>query len=197
MKVLTGFKVTGIENVTRIRGKKIFAVNHISQLDPLCVRGALPWFWRGGPMYYMARPREFYPKEQFGWKHYLYGGIFFALWGAYPVYKGLKDYEKALVLHTKILTQGKALCVFPEGKIREDADKRPHGGVAFLAHATHSPVIPVHITGLEHLSFKELFSRKRKVEIHFGKPISYKEMFGNMSITVSDFAKKAAYIMSK
>lgn len=171
--------ILGRENIHGHKDGAIFAVNHASEFDPILIPATLNPFSALMPMFYLSRERAFYEKS--GLAQYIYGGIFFNIWGAYPVTVGTGgDYEYALRHHIKILTRGHSVCIFPEGGKTPDGkigDGKP--GVAYLSWRTGRSVIPVAIHGHYNMGPMEFFGRKRTIVISYGKPITKKEFFGN------------------
>jgi 1-acyl-sn-glycerol-3-phosphate acyltransferase len=147
------------------------AGNHASELDPIVVRAALALSSRFAPLFYVSASKEFYDDKD-DWRAFLYGGLFFKCWGAWPVYFGTQDYKQAFKHHIRILEEGHAVCIFPEGKVTKDGKMgRARSGVALLGYHTKAPIIPVSISGTHHLTPGRFLSRKRKVYVNFGKPI--------------------------
>lgn len=155
------------ETIDATRREKgiLFASNHISEWDAVMVRICLPFRFKLfiNPMYYVAMTKDHYQSERFGWRKYFYGGALFKMMGAYPAYLGMRDYQASLVNHIELLEYGKSICIFPEGKISVDTSK-PHeakGGLGFLAEYTQTDIIPVTLTGLGHISWRDVFLGKR------------------------------------
>jgi 1-acyl-sn-glycerol-3-phosphate acyltransferase len=174
---LAHLEVRGVEHVLNApAGPLIFASNHSSEWDGPLIRSCLPMIWRGAPMYYVSMVKEKYTES--GWRQYIYGGVLFNLLGAYPVYSGKRDYAYALQNHINILNGGGSLCIFPEGARTKDGTLgKPRGGVAYLAHITQAPVIPVAVTGLACLTMRDFFTGKRHVTVTFGKPLWPQKLF--------------------
>lgn len=196
-KIFCRFTVSGRENLTGLNKKiMIFATNHSSEWDGILLRVALPLFSkRFLPMYYVSRLREFYTDS--GWRKILYGGHFFNLLGAYPAYSGHQDYAYSLQNHIAILRRNLgAVCIFPEGKRTKDGKLGSgHGGVAFLAHQTGTPVIPVAINGLVKLTLRDFILGRRKVSVNFGKAIDPQTIVPQNNPGVSDFKAGADYVL--
>jgi 1-acyl-sn-glycerol-3-phosphate acyltransferase len=108
-------RVTGLDNLKKIRGPVIFVSNHTSELDPILLPASLPFLSRFLPIFYVSREKTFYNQKVL-LKRLLYGGFFFEAWGAYQAFVGLRDYEESLKNHIKILNAGHSLMIFPEGK---------------------------------------------------------------------------------
>jgi 1-acyl-sn-glycerol-3-phosphate acyltransferase len=167
------FKVDGIENLPKDTAV-VFATNHTSKLDPFLLCAGMPLGSRHLPVYFVSREKKFYTSGLI--ERIFYGGWFFKLLGSYPAYSGLKDYELSLREHVTLLNGGKSVCIYPEGGLSRNGHRRKsRGGVAFLASKTSSPVIPVHIDGIEDFTWKDFLFRRRKVTVAFGEPQYFKE----------------------
>lgn len=176
-KIFCGFEIRGMENLKKVKGPVIFAGNHSSEWDGPLIRTAFPMISRFGPMFYVSREKSFYTDS--GWRKYIYGGTLFKIVGAYPVMAGQKNYEASLVNYIKIIKDGGSVTIFPEGRRTKDGSfGDPKGGVAFLACATNTLVVPVGIQGIVRLNAKEFFSRKRKLILTYGKPIFPDDIVG-------------------
>jgi len=180
LRFFAKIRILGKENIRGHKHGAIFAVNHSSELDPILIPATLNPFSRLMPMFYLARERSFYPVAQKGgFSQYFYGGIFFKLWGAYPVAVGTGDYEHALKHHISILEKEKSVCIFPEGKKTRDGgigEGKP--GVAYLLWRTGRLVIPVAIHGHYQMNPHGFLSRKHNITVSYGKPITREELFG-------------------
>jgi len=113
--------------------------------------------------------------------------------GAYPAVGGIRDYEKSLEHHLKILKKDSSVCIFPGNTRTEIVDPRKiRGGVAFLAHKTGSPVIPVGIKGLHTAGLK-----KKRVSVVYGEPLYVKDIFkGTDTISYDSYRDGARYILN-
>jgi 1-acyl-sn-glycerol-3-phosphate acyltransferase len=168
----------GIDHVKKLKTNVIFAANHANEFDPLIIVSCLPFFSRHLPLLFVSREKEFYKK--LGWRGKIYGGLFFRLIAALPVYTGLNDYHKALKHHIDALKCGKSVCIFPMGKKHLDEDiHQAKGGVAYLAGVSGLPIVPVRITGIENMKGGEFWKRRRKLQVTFGEPVYFKELSGS------------------
>jgi len=174
LKFFVHFEIRGLENLRDVKENVIFASNHSSELDPILLPAGLPFWTRFSPIYYTSREKKFYVHS--GWRQMIYGGTFFKIWGSHQIFSGLKDYEKSLANHIRLLREGKNLMVFPEGHITPDGTiQRAHGGMAYLAEYCHRLVVPVGISGAFKVSMKDFLLRKRKIIMTFGKPVNQDE----------------------
>ncbi len=151
----------------------LLAANHTNELDGPFIRTFLPLRLFSDPMYYVAMTSEHYNKSVFDWRRYAYGGWLFKILGAFPAYKGMKDYQVSLVNHIELLEQQKIVCIFPEGRINRDPKilSEARGGIGFLADFTSTDIIPVKIEGIAHLPWgKALLGKRPLIRITY-KPI--------------------------
>lgn len=160
-----------VHTVPELRGLSspvIFAANHTTQYDPIVVRGALPWFSRFGPMYYVAREHTWYKWR--GWRAILFSDAFFRAWGAYPAKNGARDYAYSLQYFVRILMRRGSVTIFPKGMEHpeQDVEKPVRGGVGYLALVTGVPVVPVAIDWTQSPQGEK---RRRELRIIFGSPI--------------------------
>ncbi len=189
------FEIIGLENLIGVSKPVIFACNHSSELDPLPLPAGLPFWSRFSPIFYASREKAFYDTS--GWRQNLYGGTFFRAWGAYPVYTGLRDYEKSLIHQREIMKDKGCLCVYPEGGATPDGTIQPaKGGIAYLAHATGASIVPVMIRGTFRLTATDFFLRRRKISIAFGKPLEPMPE-RNTALSMDDYKTYANYVMKE
>lgn len=201
----THLEVNGLENLEGLDANVIFAANHTSELDPILVPASLPFFSRFSPVFYVTLARSEYNNS--GWRQAFYGGFIFKLLGGHPAYLGLKDYEKSLINHTKLLSAGKNLLIFPEGKITREGNgvngiiQKAHGGATYLSETMGRPIVPIGISGVFNMSNADFFCRRRKVIVNFGKPIYKEELRSNISQGVDSdggiYKEEAQYVMKK
>jgi len=188
LRFLLRMEVVGRKNIENVsNGRVIFVANHSNEMDPYAFQYALPFFSKFVPLYFVSLPSKYYPSTQYGLRSLLYGGLFFRLMGAYPVYKGLNDFGKALMNHFAILEKNHPVLIFPEGAMNKDGDIGPaRPGFIYLAKKTHATIVPVRIEGTAGLSPKAVFSRKRKIKITFGEPIGCEELKGGSEMLAEE-----------
>lgn len=190
IKIFFNLKIEGrnelIEKLKEYKKKEkgiIFAPNHISEMDVLMVRFGLPFIIPIMPMYYVSMTKDHYQTEKFGWRKYFYGGSFFKTLGAYPAYIGMRDYQASLINHIELLENGKAVCIFPEGKMSIETFKSGEvkGGVGFLAEYTHTDIVPVQLKGFRNINWFKAFTFQRPVlEVKYRKIISIEETLNTL-----------------
>lgn len=179
MHTCCAVRIKGIEHVKNINGNAIIASNHVSELDPLFIVSSLPFFSRQLPTMYVVREKSYYSQHWKGIRKAIYGGSFFEMIGGYEAYRGLQNYEKSLTHHLRALREGQSVTIFPVGRwhtANEYVEAR--GGVAFLAANTNTPIIPIHIQGIDsRLTLKDYLRRTPKLTITFGAAIHAHDIF--------------------
>ena len=193
-------EVRGLKNLKGINANVIFASNHPSELDPFLIPASLPFRSHFSPLFYATREKPFY--DSCGWRRHLFGEQFIKMWGGYKVLVGLRDYEKSLPHHIRIVRDGGSLCVFPEGGKATHGNFQPaKGGVVYLAERSNCPIVPVGFSGLCKMTVSDFFFRRQKITVHFGKIIYPKEL--NVEVAESAavdgkiYKAKAEYVMER
>jgi 1-acyl-sn-glycerol-3-phosphate acyltransferase len=160
--------VRGEERLRHLEQPVIVAANHVSHLDTAAVIQALPLRFRHRLAVGAAADYFFTGKIR---------GNFAALaLGAFPVERKRASAASAR-LAVRLVQEGWNLILFPEGGRSPDGwlqDLKP--GAAFVAARTGRPLIPMWITGTEHLlprGAKKL--RRGKVDVLIGDPLYPRE----------------------
>lgn len=145
LPIYTRIKSTGLENVPP-DGPLIIASNHLNDVDPgiLCTR--------------IRRPMAFMAKQELfrvpGLKQFL------TAFGAFPVRRGEADI--ATLRHANAaLTQGLAVCIFPEGTREGPEERLARGlpGAAIIGLRDEVPILPVAIRGSGRMAMPKMFLR--------------------------------------
>jgi len=101
--------------------------------------------------------------------HWLFGPIVRTMGGVF-IQRGEVD-RQALTKATRILKSGKPFAIAPEGTRSPTHSLLPgKTGVAFLANLTGVPIVPVGVTGTEHMADDLKHLRRSKLTIQFGEP---------------------------
>lgn len=160
-------RVSGLHNIPRHQGV-IIAANHASEFDPIFVGCGMH-----RRIFFMAK-MELFRNPVIGW--------FLRQLGAFPVRRGGAD-RQAIKQALGHLQEGRVLGIFPEGtRSRSGELQAPHTGVALLAIKAGVPVVPVAITGNEHLTVSKVFSRrKQRVEVRYGAPLDPADFTAGLS----------------
>lgn len=148
MQILAGATRLGLAGLTRVRvegeldqipreGPVIVACNHSSNLDAVVIGSTL--------MPKLGRRLQWLgKKELFAWPIV---GWLATNGGVHPVDRSTADVE-AFRLAKRILDEGHALFVFPEGtRTHDGALGEGRDGVAVLALRTGAPIVPIAIAG--------------------------------------------------
>ncbi|MBQ9530776.1 MAG: 1-acyl-sn-glycerol-3-phosphate acyltransferase [Eubacterium sp.] len=152
-------KFKGVENIPQGNEKFIVAVNHTCAFDPV----------------FAAAPKEM-PALHFMAKAELFKNPFAAwfithMYG-FPVKRGQGD-NSAITYGEKIIEEGHVMAICPEGRRIKDKNGVPQkakSGVAVIAKATNSGVLPVAICANEKIKIGT------KVTVSYGKLITPEEM---------------------
>lgn len=150
-------RIVGFKHL-RVKGGVMYLSNHRSNLDPLFLGLCIPRF-----IHFMAKEELF--------ENRFIGG-FLRLLLAFPVKRktaDLSSVRRAL----KLISSGKALGIFPEGKraITDDIDEMEKGA-AFMAVRAAVPVVPMYIP-------PNMYGFKRPC-LMVGEPIDVKSMAGSV-----------------
>ena len=144
-------KVNGRENMP-LDGKAILCANHQSFQDPLLLAT------------YVKRKMHFMAKKE------LFKVKLFAALGAFPVARGQNDLG-AIRTSFKLLSEDKALGIFPEGTRFSDGEMHEaKNGVAMIALRTGAKVIPAYIVG----NYKPF----KRMTLNIGKSVDLTDLGG-------------------
>ena len=159
-----GLRVTGAEHVPP-EGPALIVSNHQSILDPPIIGGSTR-----RQIFFLAKAELF--------RIPLFGRLIKAL-HARPVRREGSD-PRALKTAARLLEEGKALLVFPEGTRSLDgslAEAKP--GVGMLAVMSGAPVVPTYVSGtLEALPKGAVRPRRSQVSVRFGPALHFKAHSG-------------------
>jgi len=159
MRLMFRLEALGSENVPE-RGPVLMVANHSSLLDPPLIGGA-----SDRQLTYLAKAELF--------EIPLFSRLIRAL-NARPVRREGAD-PSALRTARRVLEEGGALLVFPEGTRGEEGDIRPaKPGAGLLAVSSGAAVVPVYVRGSGRAWPKgRRFPRSAKVTVTFGKPLRF------------------------
>jgi len=146
--------VRGLERLPR-EGGVILAANHVSFWDP--------------PVLGATLPREFASMTRASFFGVPGFGPLLTSLGAFPVGSGHSDL-RAFRHARAVLAGGGALLVFPEGgRMRDGALHRGLPGVGLLVAHTRVPVVPLYVSGTNHI--RRCIARREQVRIAIGEPL--------------------------
>jgi 1-acyl-sn-glycerol-3-phosphate acyltransferase len=158
--------IEGQENIPRT-GPVLLASNHLSFVDSIVIP--------------LAAPRRviFLAKAEYFTGHGIRGALkrsFFSALGAVPIERGTAGAaQEALDSALDILGDGLAFGIYPEGtRSRDGRLYRGRTGVAWLALTARCPVVPVALTGTQHIQPENSrLPRISKITVRFGKPLDF------------------------
>jgi 1-acyl-sn-glycerol-3-phosphate acyltransferase len=160
MRVGFRLEVRGREHVPA-SGPVLLVANHVSVLDPPFVGGAAP-----RELYFLAKEELFAIP--------LFGRLIRAV-NARPVKRDGSD-SRALKMALRLLGEGRALLVFPEGTRGVEGRLRAgKPGAGMLAVMSGAPVVPVYVSGTGRaLPPGRTIPRPTRVRVSFGPPLHFK-----------------------
>ena len=151
--LLTRLRVRGRDNIPK-KGPVLVVANHLNLVDPPLVGLSL-----GRRAVFMAKQELFRSR--------LLAGFLNAL-GVFPVNRG-RLHREALHKSLKLLENGQALIVFPEGT-RSRRLNSASSGAALIASRSGAPILPVGIAGTEEIKGLKWFLRRPVVTVSIGPP---------------------------
>jgi 1-acyl-sn-glycerol-3-phosphate acyltransferase len=157
VQVFVRVEKVGAGNVPR-RGRVILAGNHPSPADPVLLFGGL-------------RRDVCFLAGEFLFRRPVLGQALRWM-GQIRVDRGTGRAAEAAALGEDVLAHEGVVVIFPSGRITRPGEPyRAKTGVARMAFATGSPVVPFHLTGTDRILAGRL-RLGRRVRLVFGEPIS-------------------------
>ncbi|HEU5383106.1 MAG TPA: lysophospholipid acyltransferase family protein [Ktedonobacteraceae bacterium] len=192
--ILCRFRVSGRQNIPRT-GPVLVVSNHLIWYDPILLGVIFP-----RRLWFMAKIEIFrLPLVGLGCR----------LTGQIPVHRGESD-RAALEMALDYLRKGRALAIFPEGRVaRHERLLQAHTGAAMLALRAGVPILPVAHTGT-----RRIFIGRRawlpRVDVCIGEPYvpevpeglsrkaAFKLVTENLMLRIADMmpdAERGSYAM--
>ena len=166
--------VSGYENYTQFKGKKLLLVaNHSSLLDGVILR-----LFIGDVIFIVSR------------KHYTIGFHYFFLKHSRSLPVDLMSPFTVKAVISK-LKNNEHCFIFPEGKITKTGTiMKIEEGTAMIASLANAPILPIHVQGADktHYSYVKNIKKPRvfqPLEIRIGKPFTLKKYTGKSSRTLA------------
>jgi 1-acyl-sn-glycerol-3-phosphate acyltransferase len=169
-KALWRPRVEGLENLPAT-GPVIVASNHLSFADSMVIPFVVP-----RKVVILAKQDYF---TGTGLKGALVRGWFEGI-GMVPVDRN--DTRAAIASHDvalAVLARGEAFGIYPEGtRSRDGRLYRGRTGIGHLALTSGAPVVPVGLTGTEHIQpLGSTLPRLAHVTVRFGQPLSFADRY--------------------
>lgn len=164
--LLTRWKVQGKENIPA-QGPLIVVANHLHLADPPLLSASIP-----RRIVFMVKEEAFRSPVQ---------GPLVRGYRAFPVRRGRLDRE-ALRQAEKVLKEGLALGMFPEGKRSAEAQmQQGYPGTSLLALRYGVPILPVGITGTERIKGLFALLRRPEITVNIGEPFNPPPVDGRLT----------------
>lgn len=164
--LLTRWRVKGRENVPS-QGPLLVVANHLHLADPPIIAVSL-----GRKTIFMAKEELFQSR---------FSRYFIGSFGAFPIHRGQLD-RKALRQAKRVLDEGLALVMFPEGTRSNNTRLQPaFPGSALIALRNDTPILPVGISGTERIKGTTWPFRRPQLTINIGHPFHLPAVDGKLS----------------
>jgi 1-acyl-sn-glycerol-3-phosphate acyltransferase len=163
MRTFGRVEVVGVENIPPF-GPLIVTPNHQSNADPPLLTAAF-----NRPLFYMGKRNLFVnPLVSYLLRSF----------HVYPVSRDKRDVD-AVHWALGMLDRDKALAVFPEGTRGRGGLRKAELGAAYLAQKSGAPIIPVAITGTEHVpGFIRIVFPLHRLKVVIGEAYSLPQIEG-------------------
>ena len=162
-------------------GPLIVASNHLSIIDPAIIALAMPRRVR-----WLAKNSLF---------RNVFVGRFLTAYGAHAISRGNPS-SSAIRWSVEMLDNNEIIGVFPEGTRHHNGMHKGLNGCALLALQTGASIIPVGITGTEHLDkLWRLVFPTGKIHIAIGEPFVLSDI--NISPTKNELESTTSMIMHR
>jgi len=156
LRLFTHLEVTGLENIPQ-GGPLLAAFNHLAHLDAALVLPFLP------------QPVEGIALEDL--YHVPITGQLLRLYGTIPVHRDQFDRD-VIRRALQVLAEGKIMALAPEARMSlTGALERAREGVAYLALRSGAPILPIALTGTEHVPSDLKRLRRPRLTVTVGELI--------------------------
>ena len=158
VQIFVRVEKVGSRNVPR-HGRVILAGNHPSPIDPILLFGGL-------------RRNVCFLAAEFLFRQPLLGGLLRWM-GHIRVERGTDKALQAAAFGEHVLAHDGVVVIFPSGRITKPGERyQPKTGVARMAFATGSPIVPFYLAGTERIFADGRPRLMRRVRMVFGEPIA-------------------------
>jgi 1-acyl-sn-glycerol-3-phosphate acyltransferase len=158
VQIFVRVEKVGSKNVPR-HGRVILAGNHPSPIDPILLFGGL-------------RRNVCFLAAEFLFRQPLLGGPLRWM-GHIRVERGTDKALQAVAFGEHVLACEGVVVIFPSGRVTKPGERyQPKTGVARMAFATGSPIVPFYLAGTERIFADGRPRLMRRVRMVFGEPIA-------------------------
>jgi 1-acyl-sn-glycerol-3-phosphate acyltransferase len=158
VQIFVRVEKVGSRNVPR-HGRVILAGNHPSPVDPILLFGGL-------------RRNVCFLAAEFLFRQPVLGRLLRWM-GHIRVERGTDKAVEAAAFGERVLAHDGVVVIFPSGRITKPGERyQPKTGVARMALATGSPIVPFYLTGTERIIADGRPRLMRRVRMVFGEPIA-------------------------
>ena len=167
IRLLSIYRVRGLEHLRGLDGPVLFAANHLSLVDNPAILVSLPWRWRlrvttaasDGVLDERGRVQRF---------------LAMLLANAFPLAQSGQVHQ-SMKYCGRVIDAGWSILYFPEGRRSETgALLEFKSGIGTLAVQTGRPVVPVCIKGTEDvMPMGARYPRRGLIEVTFGEPLRF------------------------
>ena len=166
LRLFSRYRVEGREAVPPY-GPLLVVSNHLSNVDP--------------PLLAVSIPRRLHFLAKRGLFHNPLVNRMLRGYGAFPINLDGHDIQ-SVKWALRILEQDQALVVFPEGTRSPGGLGQPISGIALLHLRSQAPILPVAITGTEHLGpIWRIFFPTGTITVRIGQPFTLPSLEGKIS----------------
>jgi 1-acyl-sn-glycerol-3-phosphate acyltransferase len=153
--MLLELEVVGRDNIP-LHGRLIVMMNHINFLDPILVSAIMP--------------RDIAIMSKIENYDIPFWGKIVEWYGTFPVRRGEVDI-RAVRTSIQVLECDEALLLAPEGHRSETGGlQMAYDGMALVATRTHSPIVPIAISGADRFAYCIRRLRRTPITLHIGEP---------------------------
>ena len=175
IKIIWNYEIIHRERFSKL-GNCIIAANHLSNFDPPLLGSTIP-----NEIFYLAKAELFKNK---------FFGAFLRKINVIPIRRGSID-RKALENAKRVLNEGNALLMFPEGTRKST---KVRSGIGKIALETHKNIVPIYLKNTDKLL--KCFFRKEKIQIVIGETINI-DKFHKTDNNKQDYREIAEFTMQK
>lgn len=188
LRIFTRYEVRGAEHLKGLTGPLIIVANHKSKYDGYFIGASVPFASALFPIYFMT--------DSWYMERPILGAYLRSI-GDFPVYEKV-GLDRSLEIATKLLEEGRVVCIMPEGKLyRQDGIAEGKIGAAALALRTGAPILPMAIKGGHAFNELTFFLGRHSLRVAFGAPFALHPATVEGNDQFAYYQKQTEIIMEK